>query len=52
MRDPEGPGSGDAPGHQALWEAKLRLCNAHDERGEPLYTVRDWAAWVLTGEPN
>ena len=40
------------PKHQALWEAKQRLRNARDERGEPLYTVRDWAAWVLTGEPD
>ena len=40
------------PKHQALWEAKLRLRNAVDERGEPLYTTRDWAAWVLTGDPN
>ena len=40
------------PKHQALWEAKLRLRNARDERGEPLYTTRDWAAWVLTGDPN
>lgn len=35
---------------QALWEAKLRLRDALDERGAPLYTTRDWAAWVLTGE--
>ena len=40
------------PKHQALWEAKLRLRNARDERGEPLHTTRDWAAWVLTGDPN
>ncbi len=38
--------------HQALWEAKTRLREAKDERGEPLYTTRDWAAWVLTGEPE
>ncbi len=40
------------PKHQALWEAKLRLRRATDEIGRPLYTVRDWAAWVLTGEPD
>ncbi len=40
------------PKHQALWEAKLRLRHARDERGQPLYTVRDWAAWVLSGDPN
>ena len=40
------------PKAQALWEAKKRLRDARDERGEPLYRVRDWAAWVLTGEPD
>ncbi|HZM01327.1 MAG TPA: CHAT domain-containing protein, partial [Planctomycetota bacterium] len=40
------------PKLQALWEAKLRLRDARDEYGEPLYTARDWAGWVLTGEPD
>ncbi len=40
------------PKHQALWEAKTKLRNETDERGGPRYTTRDWAAWVLSGEPN
>jgi len=39
------------PKAQALWEAKMRLRNALDESGNPLYSMRDWAAWVLTGNP-
>ena len=33
------------PKRQALWEAKMRL----RDRGAP---IRDWAAWVLTGDSN
>ncbi|MFN0009861.1 MAG: CHAT domain-containing protein [Planctomycetota bacterium] len=40
------------PKHQALWEAKTKLREVRDERGEPKYTTRDWAAWVLTGSPD
>ena len=40
------------PKHQALWEAKTKLREAKDERGQPKYTTRDWAAWVLTGDPD
>ncbi len=40
------------PKAQALWEAKRRLREANDESGRPRYTTRDWAAWVLTGEPR
>ncbi len=40
------------PKAQALWEAKMKIRNATDERGRPLYTTRDWAAWVLTGDPD
>ncbi len=40
------------PKWQALWEAKTRMRNAKDERGAPKYTTRDWAAWVLTGDPD
>ena len=40
------------PKWQALWEAKTKLREAKDERGALKYTTRDWAAWVLTGEPN
>ena len=37
---------------QALWEAKSRLRHSKDESGKPKYTTRDWAAWVLTGNPD
>jgi CHAT domain-containing protein len=40
------------PRAQALWEAKRRMREARDERGQPLHKTRDWAAWVLTGEPD
>jgi CHAT domain-containing protein len=40
------------PKHQALWEAKTKLRETKDESGRPKYTTRDWAAWVLTGDPN
>ena len=40
------------PKGQALMEAKRRLRDAKDEHGNPMYTLRDWAAWVLTGEPD
>ncbi len=40
------------PKHQALWEAKTKLRETKDERGAPKYTTRDWAAWVLTGNPE
>jgi CHAT domain-containing protein len=40
------------PKHQALWEAKMRIRDEKDESGQPKYSTRDWAAWVLTGEPE
>jgi len=40
------------PKAQALWEAKMALRARKDEQGRPLYSTRDWAAWVLTGEPR
>ncbi len=40
------------PKWQALWEAKKKLRAMKDESGKPKYTTRDWAAWVLTGEPD
>jgi CHAT domain-containing protein/tetratricopeptide (TPR) repeat protein len=40
------------PKWQALWEAKMKIRNEKDESGGPKYTTRDWAAWVLTGDPN
>lgn len=40
------------PKARALWEAKMRLRDARDERGLLRYRTRDWAAWVLTGDPD
>ncbi len=40
------------PKWQALWEAKKMMREAKDESGALKYTTRDWAAWVLTGDPN
>ena len=40
------------PKWQALWEAKKMLRDARDAARNPAYTTRDWAAWVLTGEPD
>jgi CHAT domain-containing protein len=40
------------PGRQALWEAKQRLREARDPQGRPRYRMRDWAGWVLTGDPD
>jgi CHAT domain-containing protein/tetratricopeptide (TPR) repeat protein len=40
------------PKWQALWEAKTKLRETKDERGAPKYSTRDWAAWVLTGDPD
>lgn len=40
------------PKSVALWESKQRLAALRDAAGHPAYAVRDWAAWVLTGEPD
>ena len=40
------------PKAQALWEAKERLREARDDVGRPLYATRDWAGWVLSGDPQ
>lgn len=40
------------PKWQALWEAKMKLRGAKDEYGHPKYSLRDWGAWVLTGDPD
>jgi len=36
----------------ALREAEMKLRNAKDERGRPKYATRDWAGWVLSGDPR
>ena len=38
--------------HRALWNAQQKLRRAKDEFGEPRYALRDWGAWVLTGDPD
>ncbi len=40
------------PKGQALCKAKMMIRNAKNDRGQPKYTTRDWAAWVLTGAPK
>ena len=40
------------PKGRALWESKKRLREAKDPRGLRKHSTRDWAAWVLTGDPN
>ena len=42
----------EEPKHAALWAAKTNLRNDKDERGNPRYGPRDWAAWVQSGEPD
>ncbi len=37
---------------KALWNAKQKLRAQLDANGEPIYTVRDWAGWVLSGDPG
>jgi CHAT domain-containing protein len=36
----------------SLWRAKLELRSAEDDQGRPKYKLRDWAAWVLSGDPR
>jgi len=39
------------PKSKALWEAKKKLRAKKDPAtGKPVYGLRDWAAWVLSGE--
>ncbi len=40
------------PKAQALWEAKSKLRKQKDENGRPKYATRDWAGWVLSGDPR
>ncbi len=40
------------PKGRALWAAKTKLRETKDEQGQPVYSTRDWAAWVLTGDPD
>jgi CHAT domain-containing protein len=39
------------PKSKALWEAKKRLRAKRDPlSGKPIYSLKDWAGWVLSGE--
>ena len=40
------------PKHHALWEAKMQIRDARGADGQLAYSTRDWAAWVLTGDPD
>lgn len=40
------------PKAEALWAAKKRLRDARDEDGRPKYEPRDWAGWILSGDPR
>jgi CHAT domain-containing protein len=40
------------PRSRALWHAKMDLRAAEDGRGAPRFTPRDWAGWVLSGDPE
>jgi CHAT domain-containing protein len=40
------------PKATALWRAKQKLRQARDPQGRPRHSTRDWAAWVLTGDPD
>jgi CHAT domain-containing protein len=40
------------PKSTALWKAKMAIRDARDETGKRKYSTRDWAAWVLTGDPR
>ncbi len=40
------------PKAKALWNAKKKLREQLDGEGKPIYTIRDWAGWVLSGDPD
>ena len=40
------------PKSRALWNAKRMLRDATDKQGEPAYSLRDWAGWILSGDPD
>ena len=37
---------------KALWNAKKKLRKRLDTDGKRIYTIRDWAGWVLSGDPD
>ncbi len=42
----------EQPKAQALWQARMRLRDARSPEGDPLHATRDWAGWVLSGDPD
>ena len=42
----------EEPKAQALWNAKKKLREQLDADGDPTYSMRDWAGWVLSGDPD
>ncbi len=40
------------PKAKALWNAKKALREQLYEDGKPVFSVRDWAGWVLSGDPD
>ncbi len=40
------------PKGKALWNAKQKLREQLDGEGKSVYSVRDWAGWVLSGDPD
>ncbi|MEE9392993.1 MAG: hypothetical protein V3W41_10850 [Planctomycetota bacterium] len=39
--------------HEALWHAKSQLRNEKNPRaGKAVYGPKDWAGWVLVGNPE
>ncbi len=42
----------EKPKAQALFEAKLALRRQLDDAGRPKHSPRDWAGWILSGDPD
>ncbi|MEQ8766697.1 MAG: CHAT domain-containing tetratricopeptide repeat protein, partial [Planctomycetota bacterium] len=40
------------PTAKALWNAKQKIREQLDEEGSSIYSIRDWAGWVLSGDPD
>ena len=42
----------EEPKAKALWNAKKKLREQLDAEGNPVYAIRDWSGWVLSGNPD
>ncbi|MEQ8768658.1 MAG: CHAT domain-containing tetratricopeptide repeat protein [Planctomycetota bacterium] len=40
------------PMAKALWSAKQKIRTQLNDEGKPVYSIRDWAGWVLSGDPE